>query len=457
MKQYNVLLVDDEQSHIESLKLSIKWDVLHLAYAGSAHNGYEALTIIDDGNIDIVITDIRMPDMSGLELCRCITELYPSIQIIIISAFADFRYAQEAIRYHVLGYCLKPVQYQDIHALLKKAVANIVTDSGRNDIFEALEENDFAVMQRLLEEKGITDSAFYILMCAGAKKALPFLQHQPYLKMGTALYLYFSAQPFRAKELQEEADRYTERIGIGYQTAPVTVETLKENINTVFTRAYQFFIAGKTLVCDTAVDPEHSHEYLKSVTGAIQENNKKGVITELSRLLMQPMPPPVTIKHAFQLYNTVSSGALRKAETDDLYIYSIGQLVSTYASFSDMVEELIDLLLYKETDDNTVSSNATFMNIIKYLGTYFTDDISLKTIADYLKMNPNYIGALFKRETGETFTNYLTKLRIDRAKELLLTTDMSISEICTASGFNDYFYFIKTFKKITGTTPGKFE
>ena len=122
-----------------------------------------------------------------------------------------------------------------------------------------------------------------------------------------------------------------------------------------------------------------------------------------------------------------------------------------------MVEELIDLLLYKETDENTVSSNATFMNIIKYLGTYFTDDISLKTIADYLKMNPNYIGALFKRETGETFTNYLTKLRIDRAKELLLTTDMSISEICTASGFNDYFYFIKTFKKITGTTPGKFE
>lgn len=119
---YQVLLADDEPSVIASLQKSIDWNGLGLELAGCAGSGREALALFGQKRIDIALLDIRMPGMSGLELCEELRRRNENIQLIIISGYAEFSYAERAIRYGVLGYCLKPLEYEQITKLLVKAV-----------------------------------------------------------------------------------------------------------------------------------------------------------------------------------------------------------------------------------------------------------------------------------------------------------------------------------------------
>lgn len=91
--------------------------------------------------------------------------------------------------------------------------------------------------------------------------------------------------------------------------------------------------------------------------------------------------------------------------------------------------------------------------MLDYMNTHYSEDISIQTLADLCYINPNYASQLFKQETGSTFSSYLTNLRIQRAIQLLTSTDMAVFLIASHVGYRDYFYFAKVFKKITGTTP----
>ena len=93
---------------------------------------------------------------------------------------------------------------------------------------------------------------------------------------------------------------------------------------------------------------------------------------------------------------------------------------------------------------------------MKYINTYYNENITLRHVAKIVNMNPNYISQIFKKSTGTTFSHYLTDLRISNAKKMLLSTDISITDISMQTGFNDYFYFLKTFKKYTGCTPSDY-
>ncbi|MEG1296227.1 MAG: response regulator [Niameybacter sp.] len=107
----NVLIVDDENFVVKSLVSSINWDSLKLHVSTTCTNGVDALDYIEHHPIDIVITDIRMPGFTGLDLCSSLHTKYPHIKIILISGYADFAYAQKAIKYNVIGYCVNPLDY----------------------------------------------------------------------------------------------------------------------------------------------------------------------------------------------------------------------------------------------------------------------------------------------------------------------------------------------------------
>ena len=102
------------------------------------------------------------------------------------------------------------------------------------------------------------------------------------------------------------------------------------------------------------------------------------------------------------------------------------------------------------------AGTGSFLKILSYLNEHYASDISLKKISEEFHLNSSYISQLIKSETGLTYTQYVTELRINKAKELLKTTKMSLNEVSEAVGFNDYFYFIKKFKREVGITPGKY-
>ena len=120
MKNYSVLLVDDEENVIQSIIRTIAWEELGFTVQGYAHNGVEALEMAEETQPDVVMTDIKMPYMDGLALSRRLKEEFPAIKIIIFSGFDEFEYAKEAIRLEAEEYILKPIDAGELTELFKR-------------------------------------------------------------------------------------------------------------------------------------------------------------------------------------------------------------------------------------------------------------------------------------------------------------------------------------------------
>lgn len=146
-----VLLVDDEMAVTDSMRLGIDWKGLDLNVAAVVMSGTQALHYINTNPVDIVITDIRMADMDGLSLCQRIFQLNRNIQTIIVSGFAEFSYAQKALSYGVIGYCLKPVEYSELTRYLQLAIHHLghyTHSSNFDDLLDALHLSDEEAIRR---------------------------------------------------------------------------------------------------------------------------------------------------------------------------------------------------------------------------------------------------------------------------------------------------------------------
>ena len=120
MDKYKVLLVDDEEEAIEAIRLKLEWETLGFEVIGSANNGVKALELVERLQPDVVITDIKMPYMDGLELARALNEDYQNIHIIIFTGFDEFEYAKEAVHLEIEEYMLKPINSQELSECLKR-------------------------------------------------------------------------------------------------------------------------------------------------------------------------------------------------------------------------------------------------------------------------------------------------------------------------------------------------
>lgn len=142
------------------------------------------------------------------------------------------------------------------------------------------------------------------------------------------------------------------------------------------------------------------------------------------------------------------------------YIYNIDELCKRFSGICEMLEYIISsttsIIGRKNTGNICDIKNEYFKRIIEFINQNFYKDISIQSLSRDYALNSNYLCQLFRRELGMTFTDYLTGLRINYSKELLKKTDLTLGEIAGKSGYTDYFYFIRVFKKITGCSPGQF-
>lgn len=165
-----------------------------------------------------------------------------------------------------------------------------------------------------------------------------------------------------------------------------------------------------------------------------------------------------TVRSALRLCNLIYSVPVFQNEENDNYIYSVEQLAEEYGTLHEMLLRLTELLkqAMKEEMQELPLTNTAFLKLLRYVNENYRGSISLTGAAAALYMNPNYISQLFKKEAGVTFVHYVTQKRVDDAKKLLVTTQKTLSDIAIEVGFNDSFYFIKTFKKFVGVTPGQY-
>lgn len=455
---FKVLIADDEPSVIQSLKRSIDWSSIGLEVAVTCANGNEVIEQTGKQKIDIALLDIRMPGISGLEICDKLRESNKEIQLIIISGYAEFSYAEKAIRYGVLGYCLKPLEYDEITKLLMKATKNLSKPTPpflNTDLLDVLESGDLETLRNVLETFGLRQQYFYVAVSVGEDDLPISADDGLSFWSGRRQRGYFLTAPPQEGRMRRFLEN-PQNQGIGYKKESVGLSGLLQALNDCTAKAYQFFVDPSSRICG-----EINYAEADKWIGKIQQSVQKSKWDETCETLLQIEREHIedfTVRSSLKLCNLVYSGSLFREEGTDYYIYSLRQLVLEYGTLTDMLKRLRDALqkIRAPEEDNFSFTNSAFMKLMKYIEKNYRNEISLTSAAQAMHMNPNYVSQLFKKEAGITFTHYIAQRRIEDAVQMLTMTRKTAAEISMEVGFNDYFYFLKTFKKIIGKTPSQY-
>ncbi len=467
---YKVFIVDDEEFIIKSLIKGTDWNSIGFEVVGSANDGLVAYEEICRIKPHIVFTDIRMPGLSGLELIKNVQAVHKDILFVVISGYAEFAYARKAIDYGAIGYCLKPFDDEEIYKILKKA-SNILATGDRNDqldIITLLDEETPEARQGLdlyFKNCGISEGDRVTVIAAIGGKQIVLDNNIKHLKIKTGSNKVIYIGKYGAfSNLEEKLGPLPQGIkGMGIIDGIYSAFNMRKYIDEAFTLAYQFFTTGSRAVYrGTGNDSIDIEGRIAKYENAFAKMDISAIVRELDNLYNMAVNGKLLIKHAMNIYNSYVRCSIRALGEDcyEEYVYSFDDLCYLFIDMYSMIEyikEKISGLLGQNANILTEEvRNEYFKKIIIYINQNFFKDISIRSLSQDFSINPNYISQLFRKEMGMTFTDYITKLRVNYAKELLLKTEFSQGEIALKCGYTDYFYFIRVFKKTTGLTPGQY-
>jgi two-component system response regulator YesN len=410
-----------------------------------------------------------MPGISGLELIQKAKERKRNIHFIIISGYAEFAYAQKALNYGALGYCLKPFDGNEIHALLDKArklleSENTITEV---DFLSILEEENTAQNERIrdwLGKIGVKwNYATARIVIGIGKRELGIIGIPGVLssRLGINKRAYLVPQPTTESPewKPDNAGATADILGIGVSRTIQYTGEMSRAIEEAETAAYDFFIAGRHTYSEyMEYDRTEFDRLIHDMEYALLNHDIKMARRTFGEIEKEWKLGRVNIKMALFLYNSMISALyrLKQENREDILILE-DRLVSMFPNMEQMLAFLYDMLqrqfeLPAQTDGIEIR-NVTFREILSYVNHNFFEEISLQSISVKFKINLSYLSRLFRKETGSSFTEYLMNRRISYACQLLEDTPLTINQIAEKVGYSDYFYFTKVFRRVTGFTP----
>lgn len=334
---YRILVVDDEPMIRRGLQKLIGEAHPAIVASDTADNGAEALEKIASCRPDLLFTDIKMPKMDGLELCREVSERYPDLPVVIISGYGDFEYARQCVAYGVKEYMLKPVTKTAVGRTVMKLIDGL--ESRRN------------------------------------------------------AYIPLSAT-------EEWLDRL--------QDAVWHLRT--DDVDRVMEQMEAFCASAK-------IEPARTEELMRELGGKL--------VDRLNAMDVYPFELP------------------QGAE---------GLAISPFARLGESARSMLEQLRAKRKGN----LKEPVEEAKAYIELHLNRELSLEEVADKLGLNPSYFSQLFKQMTKETFVQYRTKRRMERAKKLLSMPHQKITDVSAEVGYADHPHFTKTFKKVCGLTPSEY-
>lgn len=532
---FKIMLVDDSPIELSGLKDLVQWDALDLQVVATATNGRQALSLIERQMPDILITDIRMPIMDGIELLTRIKERKYPIKPIFLSAYEDFDYARKGIELNVSGYIMKPVRMPVLMQELERVVA------------QCRQEKNAQLLQRQLAQQ--------------LEQSLPLLREQLYQRLIQGYYDEEEEILDRFKTLKvplQEGARYCalmvvdegsivqREAGAAYLAGLMVVNIMKQALPECLGAPFQLQENRYVAILQTPRQGEEAYfvqleQRLLALMGQLRENTgmllslfvgdavdqldqvhasyahatelTSGLLPEKEEAiwfytdLEREQTPEVVVDNEFirktegrvtqyivagntddiaptihELFDYLEQSGLGTSYIQNLCIFLISAgmkvLFEMNASFRDIFagEDLIRKLLEFRTIANirqwminilTIfatkarekkrSKNQLVIDrVLTVVANRYNQDLTLSDVAEQVHLTPNYVGALFKSVVGESFVDYLTRYRMERAKELLGDIDKKIYEVSSAVGYNNISYFCTKFKNIYGLSPTEY-
>ena len=406
-----VFLVDDEIVIREGIRESFPWEDTPYSLVGEAPDGEMALPIIRDTNPDIVITDIKMPFMDGLELCRELKSQMPWIGIIVLSGYDEFEYARQCIKLGVREYLLKPINSADLREALDKVSAQLKEERKTLEHAASLrarmEDGGKFLKEKLIgslfsDETALEDAHDVLkqLRSMGCPVPAPF-----YVVIDAA----FSPT------------------GTGQEAAALLAESSGGIVNASASRTgTRLFVLG-----DTAEDAEErAYAVATSLSQELERSECKEIRVGIGEIVDDP-------EKIFQSFKTARHIRHLLAERKDERAVILG--VREMGEVSD------------EKVPSVISEAKLYMS-----QNYSNANLMLQDVAKAVNMSKSRFSTVFSQTTGQSFTEYLIYLRLSKAKELLKTSNLKSSQIATEIGYNDSHYFSYIFKKNVGMTPSDY-
>lgn len=416
---YKVLLVDDEYMITKGLKRLIPFDKWDMEVVATANHADDALDYVREHPVDIVISDVNMPDKTGLEMIGEMKELLPNAYYILLSGYQEFDYIKKAMNLNVVDYLVKPVDKVELERLLEKIASQLGEQSHEPEILsQQLDEEAFKAHLSQKENWWI-----------GLSKEKQGNFVIPYYVLGQDWQIILANQEFEGLLVMPFEAPYQ-----------ANFEKWKRDVE-------------KTLFYGSVnLDQSESlFSYYEPIYRVIIQGNLQQIIDELTlleKIVLENTPRVSITKQLFTQFVMDVFHLFEHLKADDMT--DIVKNIHAITTFEDLVaytkETLTSFFGQYRMNENVVS-------VLEVIGRDYKKELSLKDISKDLFINPVYLGQLIKKETNSTFAELLNKQRIKAAQQLLLSTNDSIEDICYTVGYSNVGYFYKVFRKLCGKSP----
>jgi two-component system response regulator YesN len=512
---FKVFLVEDEIVTREGIRDKVNWQGNGFVLCGEAADGEMALPLIQAAHPQVLITDIKMPFMDGLQLSKIIRERMPGVKIVILSGHDEFEYAQDAIQIGVTEYLLKPVTVNDLHRVLQKLAVQLEQEQKEHNARLKLQEQ-VAESQALLREK------LLFKLVVGAISSVEAMEQSQALGLDLVARCYLVI--LIKVELGDRSDQfdYDE-----YKHILKVISGLVENDPDLFLLQKDW---EELLLVIKGNAPEFLLEQRDRLEQSLREMTQKtryqiklGVgqikhrLTELRQSFVEALMSMQGASDGLapfqadllQMDKTAVESYLRSGSKNEFipfikaYLRPLGDrillsallkhyiLVDIVLAAARLVSELggdVETILPQLSTIEQISADITsieqlqgqawgilsraltfrdsqnknpYVGIIQQAKDYLTEHyrdaaLSLGDVAGQVNLSPSHFSVIFSQEIGQNFKEYLTELRIQKAKELLRASHLKTAEIAYQVGYNDPHYFSVVFHKVTGLTPTEF-
>lgn len=432
-----VIIVDDEPWILNGIKKMVNFHSCGFEPI-MAVSGEEVLTYLNEHplDIDLLITDINMPGMNGLQLIKKVKEIRSDIEIIILSGYSEFEYAREGMRLGVHDYVLKPINAAEMEALLIKV----------NEKIDAFEQIDFS---KLPEGKQ------YFAMLGDCGVLYDFVKQAVYEYGDKTAYIF-------AVEDESERTKILKKIP---EDTLIGVSSLTDNPDNQMTMLKEArlaylskFIYGKDdIYIYSPTKFEMAKRMAKSLINTYSQNYPS-IFAMLENMSEEVVQKSLTIEDLTHIWNGIAAFFIGKESSSSGFnYYSADDLVDEFKSQREMFSYIAEAS--KDTPEifDEEKLGKSFANMLIFITNNYNSELYLKDLAKNFYLNLTYCCDLFKKHLNMTFHEYLTQIRMKKAKELLLSGEYTITQISSMVGYWDNYYFSRVFKKYFGLAPKAFK
>jgi len=507
---YQLLIVDDECMIADLLFESLSQELEEELICHKAYSARSALTIMEETTIDILLTDITMPGISGIELHKSTMQINPRCKVIFLTGFNDFSLIQYALRSESVDFILKSESNDVIYNSIRKAVKEL-DDALHTEKMRLLSHKQWELSLPILRERLVLalldgeaykreafeevefpmclDSGVQLMMArvdegsriSGTEQFKLKCTVDEYLKQDVAVFsvihggdILWLVQSPKKEHIKSSMAAIQDICHKSFNTMMSFV--LSESClqyEEIFSAWYSLkqtilklrSLSPGMLLIENRQNPamnagQNSDNIIRKINHSIeilQRENYEEHIAELKSYIGNTAPDkPTRMEVALHIYLAFFSRANRGGVSLDISFADFLSCGDNWDEFTQLFEKLAEDFFTKHNKTAFAHTNEVLGNLYRYIHENLDGDTSLNKLAEISHFNPSYLSRLFKQLTNENLTDYIGRLKYEKAVKLLTETDMRIIQISAELGFETQAYFWRFFKKYAGVGPQEF-